>query len=538
MKKTIPPKVNKPIVLVILDGWGLSPTWGGNAIAMSNPPFINSLWHNYPHLILQSFRKIADEAGRVSSSEVGHGSIGCGRLIYQDSVKINQSIKNGSFFDNEVLKSACSFVIQNKSSLHLMGLVSDGGIHSNINHLFALISLAKKKKVPNLFIHAFLDGRDTPTTSGLIYLSQLERELETQKLGKISTLMGRFFAMDRDGHWERTQRAYLALTKGKGIFEKNALHATSWAYKNGFTDETIPPIIIPAGRSRQINPKQLIKNGDSVIFFNFRADRARQLCRAFVDETFRPIWCFKKPYLNFVTLTKYQENLPVKIAFPPEELKNSLAEVLSKNGLKQLHVAESEKYAHVTYFFNGGREKAFLNEDRLIITSPRVDSFEKTPQMKAFEIADAIIKRINKYDFIVANLANVDMVGHTGNITAVSEAIKATDAAVEKITSATLKKGGIVILTADHGNAEQMVHLEGGDPETMHTLNPVPFLLISPDFQKKKLPTTFRLQSKEILKDIMLSEYTLADIAPTILDLLHIPKPKEMTGESLLKHLK
>jgi 2,3-bisphosphoglycerate-independent phosphoglycerate mutase len=539
MAKKVTSNILKPVVLIILDGWGISPSWGGNAIAMSNPPFINSLWRDYPHLILQAFRKIAGVSGKVSNSEIGHGSIGCGRLIYQDSSKINKAIKNGTFFKNPVLKRACQDTLKNKSSLHLVGMVSDGAIHSHIDHLFALLALAKKEGLDKVFVHVFLDGRDTPRTSGLIYLMKLENEMRTQKIGKISTLMGRYFAMDRDGHWDRTKRAYLALTKGKAIVEESPLHAISQAYKRGFTDETVPPIIIPLGKNHKIIKDQLIKNNDSVIFFNFRADRARQLSRAFVDKTFRPLWCFKKLHLNFVTLTMYQKGLTPFVAFPPEEIKNSLAEVLSKNKLRQLRVAESEKYAHVTYFFNGGREEAFPKEDRLIIASPRVDSFDKTPKMKAEEIADAVVSRLKKYDFIVINLANVDMVGHTGNIIAVTEAIKAIDAAVEKITNETLKQQGAVIITADHGNAEQMVHLEEeGDPETLHTLNPVPFLLITPFNKKQEQSALDKLNAKNILSDIMLSEYTLADIAPTILDLFHIKKPKEMTGQSLLDKLK
>jgi 2,3-bisphosphoglycerate-independent phosphoglycerate mutase len=530
--------IPKPIVLIILDGWGLSPSWGGNAIAMSNPPFINSLWKSYPHLILQAFRKIAGPEGRVSSSEIGHGSIGCGRLIYQDLSRINQSISNNSFFENDVLKRACFFAKKNNSSLHLLGLISDGAIHSHIDHLFALLTLAKKQNLNKVYIHGFLDGRDTPVTSALTYLMRIEKELKNLGIGKISTLTGRFFAMDRDGHWDRTARCYQALTKGKGIFEKSPLSAISEAYKRGFSDEFIPPIIIGTGSKENITKEQLIKDRDSVIFFNFRADRARQLTRAFVDKNFRPIWCFKKPQVFFVTMTLYQKDLPVSVAFPPIKIKNCLAEVLSKNNLKQLHIAETEKYAHVTYFFNGGKEEAYPKEDRIIIASPRVDSFDKTPQMKTQEIAQAIISRIKKYDFIVANFANVDMVGHTGNIIAVTEAIKSIDSAIEQITNSVLEIGGALIITADHGNAESMIHLkEEGDPETLHTLNPVPFILITPDNKKKETGLVSEVSSKHILKDIISSQFTLADIAPTILELMKLKKPKEMTGKSLLKYL-
>jgi len=526
-----------PIVLLILDGWGLSPAWGGNAIAMSNPSFINYLWSHYPHLILQAFRKLAGPTGKVSNSEIGHGSIGCGRLIYQEISKINQAIANGSFFQNPVLKEACAYAKKHNRSLHLLGLISDGSIHSHIDHLFALISLAKREEVMDLFIHGILDGRDTPTTSGLIYTAQIEKELQNQKIGRISTLMGRVFAMDRDGQWERTKRAYQALTKGQGLYGKTALSLLASTYRNGFTDEYIPPLIIPAGSNGKVSPKQLIQDGDSVIFFNFRADRARQLTRAFVDSSFRPLWCFRKPKLYFVTFTQYQKNLPVRIAFPSPPVKNCLAEILSQYHLRQLHLAESEKYAHVTYFFNGGREEAFPNEDRLIIPSPRVVSFDRAPRMKANEIAQAAITRLKKYHFVVANIANVDMVGHTGNMIAISEAIMATDQAVAKITEETLKLGGAVLITADHGNAEQMVHLEtAGDKETLHTLNPVPFILVTPD-NKKTPEADSTPEAKKILQEVMSSEFTLADVAPTVLDLFGLPKPKEMTGQSLLRFL-
>lgn len=528
----------KPIVLLILDGWGLSPSWGGNAISMANPPFINGLWKNYPHLILQALKPLAGMYGRVGNSEIGHSLIGSGRLLEDDLTRINKAIKNGSFFENEVLKRACAISKTRRSSLHLMGLVSDGGVHSHIDHLFALIKLAKKEGVEKLFIHAFLDGLDTKPTSGIIYMTKLLSFLEEMKLGRISTIVGRHFAMDRDSRWDKTQRCYQAITKGRGNVYSTPLHAISSSYKRGFTDEFIPPLVIGCGKRNEIIKDQLIKDGDAVIFFNFREDRARQLTRVFVDKSFRPLWCFKKPDLFFVTFTQYQANLPVNVAFPPVEVKNSLPEVLSINKLKQLHVAESEKYAHVTYFFNCGKENPYPGENRIIIPSLRVNSPDKAPEMKAREITEVIIANLKKYDFIVANFANVDMVGHSGNILATSEAVRIIDQCVEKIVNKVLEVGGAVIITADHGNAEQMIYLKKeGDPETLHTLNPVPFILVTPTNKIKESSIAYNFATKTILKDIITSNHTLADIAPTILDLLGIKKPTEMTGNSLLRYL-
>ena len=528
----------KPVVLLILDGWGLSPSWGGNAIAMSNPPFINALWRDYPHAVLQAFRKVAGPTGKVANSEIGHSSIGCGRLVYQDFSRINDAIKNNTFFSNSVLTEAIENVKKNNSSLHLMGLTSDGYIHSHIDHLFALLKLAKQHNLSKVYVHCFLDGIDAPKTSALIYLTRLEKEMKTLGTGKISTIMGRFFAMDRDGNWLRTKKAYLALTKGKGFLEESSLHAVSEAYKRGFSDENVVPMIV-TGETETISPDQLINNRDSVIFFNFRPDRGRQLTRAFADKNFRPFWCLRKPETDFVTLTQYQKGLESKVAFPPEVIKNSLPEILSQNKTKQLHVAESEKYAHITYFLNGGQEEAFPLEDRVIVPSAKVESFDLMPEMKAAEIANTISSRVKKFEVIFANIANVDMIGHTGNVHAMQDAINATDQAVKKVTEAVLKQNGTVIITADHGNAEQMVHLENeGDPETLHTLNPVPFIFVNKQSVKKQSNVVAEISSKSILKEVMTTEFTLADVAPTILEMLKIDKPEEMTGQSLLKYLK
>ena len=530
--------MHSPLVLIILDGWGLSPSWGGNVINMTNPPFVNSLWRDYPHLILQAFKEIGKTYGKVGNSEIGHGLIGSGRTLEQEIDRIDKTISNGQFFKNQTFVDVCDYVKNKKSSLHLMGLISDGAIHSHINHLYSLINLAKKQGVEKLYIHAFLDGQDTKPTSGIVFLTQLQAFLKEKHIGKISTLSGRFFAMDRDGHWDRTQRAYQALTKGKGIIEESPLHAIVQMYKKGFNDTAFPPVIIKTDVGKTISKDQLIKDRDGVIFFNFREDRVRQLTRAFVDPSFRPFWCFKKPKVMFVAFTKYISNLPVKIAFPPIEIKNCLTEIISKNGLRQLHIAESEKYAHITYFINCGKEEPFKNEGRIIVSSPRIDSFDKVPEMKTKEVVDKIISSLKKYDFIVSNFANVDIVGHTGNIIAAGEAVKSIDNNLERLTKEILEKNGILIITADHGNAEQMIHLQDtGDPETLHTLNPVPFILVGNKFKKKKITIIGNIGVKTILKDIIGTKHNLSDIAPTILELLKLSKPEEMTGESLLNTL-
>ena len=527
-----------PIVLLILDGWGLSPSWGGNAIAMANPPFINSIWREYPHFVLQAFSKIVGKTGKIASSEIGHSSIGCGRLVYQDISRINEAIKNDSFFENKTLTSVCDFVKDNHSSLHIIGLLSDGAIHSHIDHLFALLKMAKKQGVFRVYIHGILDGIDIPPTSATIYLTRLMHQIKKIGIGKISTLSGRYFAMDRGGNWDRISRAYLAMTKGKAPQAESALAAITVAYKKGFSDDSIPPVVLATENNNKTNQEQLIKDNDGVVFFNFRADRARELSRAFIDKNFRPLWCFHKPHAKFATMTSYQKGLTSDIVFPPEQIKNSITEVLSNHNLKQFHVAESEKYAHITYFFNGGREEAYKGEERLIIASPCVDNFAKTPQMKAMEIAKSIKKNLKKFPFICANIANVDMVGHTGNIGAVSDAIKATDEAVKFICDAVLQENGTLIVTADHGNAEQMINFHHDEDETVHTLNPVPFIFVNKKYHKKSPALLSKFSQKNILGEIMQSEYTLADIAPTILELMKIEKPKEMTGQSLLRYLK
>lgn len=530
----------KPIILIILDGWGLSPSWGGNAIAMNNPPNINSFWRHYPHKILQAFQPIAGETGNVANSEIGHASIGTGRMIDQDLNDINRTIRDGSFYRNPVLLEACQKVKENKSNLHLIGLVSDGGIHAHIKHLFALLELARKEKVKKVFIHVITDGRDSEATSAIKYLTDLEDKIKELGIGQIATISGRYYAMDRNQHWQRISLAYKAQVTGEGRKENDPLKAISSLYCDGFTDEFIPPTVI----SKNHKPLTKVQNKDSVIFFNFRADRARQLTQAYLNpKIYKSLLGRKLPLLkiHFITLTDYKLNLPnFDIVFPSVKIESNLSKILSDHGLKQVHIAESEKYAHVTYFFNGGQETAYANEERIIIPSANIPSYDQKPEMSADQISQKVIQTIKskKYDFILINFANVDMVGHTGNILATTKAVEVVDKNVAKIVKESLKTNGLVILTADHGNAEQMITVQKKkqDPETLHSLNPVPFILIAKEF-RKNLWQSASVPNELPLSEILATRNTLADITPTILNLLNISKPTGMTGYSLLKEL-
>lgn len=530
----------KPIVLLILDGWGLSPSWGGNAISMNNPPTMNKLWREYPHKVLQAFRAVAGETGKVGNSEIGHISLGSGKVIRQDLDEITLKIRDKSFFKNAVLDNLYNSVLASSSNLHLIGLLSDGNVHSSIEHLFALLDLAKEKRFKtNVFIHVITDGRDVEVTSALHYLDLLEKKIAQIGLGKIASVCGRYYAMDRDNHWDQIELAYRAQVFGQGKKIGSAKAAVSEAYRRGVTDEYIPPYVITENN----NPVGLINDGDGVVFFNSRPDRARQLTRAYVDRKvfksfFRRAIPFKK--IKFVTLTSYrlEENLPLEVAFPTEVLSFVLARILSSHGLSQLHLAESEKYGHVTYFFNGGREEPFPAEERVILPSPKVVNYQNTPAMRTPDLAKIIVSAIEKkkHDFIVANFANVDMVGHTGNILAASQAILSVDEAVKNIVEAVIKNNAALMITADHGNAEQMVTVTTGDPETIHTLNPVPFIYVTSDNHKNLIRAAGG--TEEILSEIVRSENTLADVAPTILELFGISVPIEMTGKSLLGQMK
>jgi 2,3-bisphosphoglycerate-independent phosphoglycerate mutase len=453
----------------------------------------------------------------MGNSEVGHLNIGAGRVVYQDITRINRAIRSGTFFENQTLGQVISRVKKNNASLHMMGLVSDGGVHSHMDHIFALIELAKRHNVERLYVHCFTDGRDTPPHSGIDHIRTLQRELDRQGRGKIATVCGRFYAMDRDKRWDRVEKAYQMLTSGIGIPAPDPMTAVQAAYERGETDEFINPTIITDTAGR---PTATVSNQDGVIFFNFRADRARELSRAFTEPHFNEFAANPRPQLtDYVSLTLYDATFTFPVAFPPEHLVNIFGEVVSKARLRQLRIAETEKYAHVTYFFNGGEETPFPLEDRCLIPSPRdVRTYDEKPQMSAYEVTEEVIKRIasDRYDIIILNFANLDMVGHTGVLSAAIKACEAVDECLSKIVPPVLQKGGIALITADHGNAEQMMQEDKG-PHTAHSLNPVPFILVD-----------------DAHKEAALRKGALCDIAPTMLYLMEMSQPKEMTGRCLI----
>ncbi|MBS1111815.1 MAG: hypothetical protein H6Q95_107 [Nitrospirae bacterium] len=504
----------KPLILIVLDGWGIGKDSNENAQAQADIPFYKKLLNEFPHTTLEcSGEAVGLPEGQMGNSEVGHLNLGAGRVVYQDFARINKAIKSGEFQSNPVLLRAMKSAVESGGAIHLLGLVSDGGVHSHINHLYALIDMALAEGVRKVLIHAFMDGRDTPPSSGIEYIKQLETFLKDKPRAEIATVTGRFWAMDRDKRWERVEAAYKAIALGEGKKAISAIEAVSQSYEIHETDEFIKPTVIFKGGE----PAGKVDSGDSVIFFNFRADRARELTTALTDKSFSAFERGEMPELSsYVTMTLYDETFPFPAAFPPLQLTAILGEVLSKNGLKQLRIAETEKYAHVTYFFNGGEEVSFAGEDRVLIPSPRdVATYDLKPEMSAFAVTDEVIKRLDKseYNFILLNFANPDMVGHTGKMDAAIKACEAVDVCLERIVKKVQALEGAAIITADHGNCEKMIDM--GGPYTAHTLNPVPFILL-----KKGL----KLRDKGIL----------ADVAPTVLGLMHIAKPVEMTGESLI----
>lgn len=507
-----------PVYLIILDGWGINNSQKTkNAFREANAPFIKSLFKKYPYSLLSaSGEDVGLPDGQMGNSEVGHLNIGAGRIVYQDLTRITKEIRNGNFFKNPVLNKAFETAKKNSSKVHLMGLLSDGGVHSHIDHLKGLLELAKIKEFFDVVIHCFMDGRDTPPKSGIEYITQLNNHLKEIGFGRVGVISGRYYAMDRDKRWDRTKLAYDALTLGEAPFyADNPIDAVKMAYDRGETDEFIKPTIIKQERDIKITKK------DVVIFFNFRADRARQLTRALIDDKFSEFERTVRPEISYyVTMTLYDEVFKnVNIAFPPESLKNILGEVLSYHKIRQLRIAETEKYAHVTYFFNGGEEKPFPYEDRCLIPSPRdVATYDLKPEMSAYEVTEEVLKRLNteNYEFVVLNYANMDMVGHTGVFEAAVKAIEALDKCLSKLIPAILEKNGTIFLTSDHGNAEQMTE-EDGKPHTAHTTNPVPFIFISNG-------STLKVKNG-----------ILGDIAPTILSFMGIKKPPEMTGVSLFQ---
>ena len=445
----------------------------------------------------------------MGNSEVGHTNIGAGRIVYQMLVKISKDINDGKIYENKALSDAMDAAKANGKSLHLMGLLSNGGVHSHNEHLYGLLKMAKKKGIENVYVHTFLDGRDVPPTSGAEFMAELEKEIKEIGVGSVATIMGRFYAMDRDNAWDRVEKAYKAMVDGEGIQETDAVTAVKNSYANDVTDEFVIPTVV--------DKNGMIKEGDSVIFFNFRPDRARQITRTFVDPDFTG---FERKYfpVNFVCMTQYDESMPnVTVAYPPETLEMTFGEYISKKGLTQLRIAETQKYAHVTFFFNGGEEKQFEGEERILIKSPDVATFDMKPEMSAYEVTDAVVDAINsdKFDVIILNYANCDMVGHTGIMEAAVKAVEAVDECVGRMVDAILAKGGQAIITADHGNADCLIDPVTKAPFTAHTTNPVPMILVGAG-------------------DVKVKNGRLCDLCPTMLDLMGLEKPEQMTGESLI----
>lgn len=538
--------MTKPIVLIVLDGWGIAPEGPGNAISLANLPNFRRLWTLFPHGKLQaSSEAVGLPHGESGNTETGHLNLGAGHIVYQDLPRINMAIADGSFYQNKAFLGAIEHAKKNKSHLHLMGLVGAGGVHANNEHLFALLHLAKEQHFQRIFLHLFTDGRDSPPTSALEYIKTVEEELNFIGFGKIASLMGRYYAMDRDRRWERTEKAYLALTQGICATNHSAEEIVRRSYERSITDEFIEPTAI----CNNGEPIGLIKEGDTVIFYNFRIDRPRQLTKAFVLENFAEeakktgfdpyaVRYEKKhlveeeetqPFLRgekiknlfFVTMTQYEKGLPVHVTFPPQLVKYPLGRVISDRGLRQLRLTESEKERFVTFYFNGQRETPLPGEDRLIIPSLKVPTYDLAPQMRAREITNSFLEKLNQevYDFILINFANPDMVGHTGFIPAAVKACEVIDECLGKIAFQILQKRGALIISADHGNAEEMINQKTGGVDTEHSTSLVPLIIVSQEFEGK--PKELRLG-------------ILADLAPTVLGLMGIPKPGEMTGRNLL----
>lgn len=505
----------KPVMLMILDGFGITDKLDGNAVKAAKKPNYERYIEKYPYTELQaSGMEVGLPRGQMGNSEVGHLNIGAGRIIYQELTRITKQIEDGDFFGNEALNYAVDMALRNNSSLHLMGLLSDGGVHSHIDHVKALFKLAKNKGLSRVYLHAFMDGRDTPPTSGKDFLQEMEEYLQDIGIGKIASISGRYYAMDRDKRWERVKLAYDAVVNGKGEYAENSLSAIERSYNDNKTDEFVLPTVI----TEDGKPAAVIRNNDSVIFFNFRPDRARELTRAVNDIEFDGFWR-ERLYLNFVTMTLYDKTIEnVRVAYKPESYNNTLGEYLGCLGKKQLRMAETEKYAHVTFFFNGGVEQPNPGEDRVMIQSPKVATYDLKPEMSAYELTDELIKRIesDEYDLIIVNYANPDMVGHTGIFEAAVKAVETVDECMGRVVDKVLQKNGTVFVTADHGNAEQMIDYSTGEPMTAHTSDPVPFLYVSN-------------QTGELHEGGRLS-----DIAPTLLKEMGIEIPREMTGRSLI----
>ncbi len=509
----------KPLLLIILDGWGEGEKCPRNAISLANPENYYKLKMSYPYTRLNTSGKFVGLPwGQMGNSEVGHLNMGAGRIVYQEITRINNAIEDGSFFENEAFVAAVEQARNNKGSLHLMGLVSDGGVHSHMDHIYALLEFCRRHHLSRVLVHAFLDGRDTDPHSGIKYVHNLQEKMQELGTGKIATVMGRFYGMDRDQRWNRVERAYKALVKGEGHLALDPVAAIEKSYQADVTDEFLEPVVII---DDQGFPLGTVEDGDSIIFFNFRSDRAREISHALIDKDFKDFERIKWPATHYVCMTQYDIKLDTPIAFTPQSLDNTLGQWLAKQDKKQLRIAETEKYAHVTFFFNGGIEAANPGEDRILIPSPPVETYDLQPEMSAREVSQRVIQEIQRdyYDVIILNYANPDMIGHTGNLSAAIIAVQTVDRCLQQVVDYVLQKEGIVLITADHGNCEEMICEQTGCCLTTHTTNLVPCILVSDQHRECRLRSGGSLQ----------------DIAPTILSLLGIEIPPEMTGQNLIE---
>lgn len=523
----------KPVVLISLDGWGASAIEDGNAIEQANTPNMDNLMKNYPFTYVDaSGISVGLPWGEVGNSEVGHLNLGAGQVIYQNLPRIQISIQDGSFQKNEHFVNTIKQVKQNKAKLHLVGILSNGGVHGHMDHCFELLKMCKDNKLKkNVFVHAITDGRDTPAAVADQFISQLLEVMKKVKVGQLASMVGRYYAMDRNNNWDRTKLAYELMTKGLGLQFTDPLEAIKELYSQDMKDEQLQPIVIT---DKKKNPLAVVEPGDAVIFWNYRPDRARQLTKAFVLDDFEGFEREKIDPLTFVTMMEYESGLPVEVAFPPQIIKEPVGKIVSDAGLKQLRLAETEKYAHVTYFFNGGSEDELANEERALIPSPNVATYDMQPEMSAPQIAERAVKEINsdKYDFIMMNFANADMVGHTGKFDAAKKGIEAVDAGVGKIVDAVLAKGGAVVITADHGNAEQMKDPLKGSEVKEHSTSSVPLMVIQESRKRELDDATFEALRKQITPIGI-----LGDVGPTVLALLGLEPSEEMSGRSLLDDL-
>ncbi len=522
----MPGALPRPLVLIVMDGWGINPRSDANAIALARTPHIDQLARAFPHTqVATSGPAVGLPEGQMGNSEVGHLNIGAGKRVLQEFTRVSAAIHDGTFFENPALLKAVQHVKRNNSKLHFCGLIGPGGVHAHQSHLYACLKLAASHAVERVFIHAFTDGRDTSPFGGLEYMKELvaqAREIGGEHPARVATISGRYYAMDRDNRWDRIAKTYFAMTRAEGRQASDPVAAIQHSYDEKVTDEFIVPVVL----MQDDQPVAIVEAGDAVIYFNFRSDRGRELTKAFVLETL-PEQASGKfargPKLDdlvFVTMTEYESGLPVDVAFPADNVDLPLAKILADRGLRQFHTAETEKYAHVTFFFNGGREAPFPGEDRLLVPSPKVATYDLKPEMSAPELTDEAVRRIQsgEYDVVIMNYANADMVGHTAVLEAAIKAVEAVDAGVGRVVEAALAKGGAALITADHGNAEQLIEYDTGKPHTSHTTNPVPFYFVVPQLADARLR----------------GDGILADVAPTMLHLLQIPQPKEMTGRTLI----